>query len=1022
MQTADTKQRMSYHHQSVIRLGLWLWCALFLPFLPEGKAQEPRPIGEKRYRFDVWTTEHGLPSSVVNAVLQTSEGYLWLGTANGVVRFDGFRFVTITAPELVSSRISTLFEDANKTLWIGTEGGGVVSYRDGEFKNYSVSSGLATDSISSISADNQGNVWVATVGGGLNRYRSGEFTPYTARGELSIGTIESLADGGGGTVWWCDGSSLGVFREGEFSREVGGGEDRLRMGAATANGFWLIERGVLRRWPAFRPEEESWQLPDGLEPSLISAFFRDRGGTLWIGTSGMGLYQFQDGVFRHFSTEDGLSQNSILSIGQDKEGNLWIGTNGGGLNRMRESAFEVYDKERGLSQNNILSISGSPDGSVWIGTEGGGLYRLRDGNIFNYRAREGLRNLVVWSVLADQAGDVWAGTKDGLYKFNGISFQRVGAPNTPGSLPSQDVRAIYEDGKGRLWVGTFGGGLTRMVDNRASKSFNSKSEPGAFSSDDIRALLEDKDGSLWIGTGGGGLIRFKDSKFAVFRKADGLGSDFIRALYQDSEGFLWIGTNDGLVCLRRGRFHRFTTANFLPDDVISQIFEHEEKGDLWLGTNRGVVKVSRLDLLKYADGRVPSYVSVLYDRSDGLASRECSGGFQPWGYKGPDGKLWFPSSDGVSVIDPAIIQPNRRPPAVVIESVIADGIELEPRRFTNDVEFESQIVYRVPPGTEKLEFRYTGLSYVAPRRIRFSYQLKGHDNAVVDAESRRSATYLSLPHGRYSFQVMAANSDGVSNTLGRTVGVWVLPRFYQTIWFQLGMAVFVVFLVFAFFRYLSVRKLRQRLVVLEHQRALDRERSRIAQDMHDDLGARITRIGLLTELVRRKAPQNEEINKVSSRIEEATREVVHTLDEIVWAVNPKNDTLDRLVAFIGQYAEDYFEITPIRCRLELPADPPAVPLSAEMRHSLFLVVKESLNNIVKHSEASEVKITLVFTRPKLEILIKDNGKGFSLEEADPTRNGLMNMKKRIEDAGGKLELTSEKGKGTRIRLAIKLGT
>ncbi|HEY1170039.1 MAG TPA: two-component regulator propeller domain-containing protein [Verrucomicrobiae bacterium] len=1018
MRSAETISRAAVH--SFTR-GWLLGVFLLIGFLPALFAQIEEQLKEKRYRIDVLTTEHGLPSGVVNAVLQSSEGYLWLGTANGLVRFDGIRMVPITAPELISSRISVLFEDANKTLWIGTEGGGVVSYRDREFKNFSTASGLASDSISAITADNQGNVWVATVGGALNRFRSGEFTPYTA-GTVT-GTIESLADGGGGSVWWCTGTALGSFREGEFGQPRLESEDRLRIGGATPSGFWLIEKRTLRRWSSYGPAEEVWELPAGLDPSSVSTMFRDqRDGGLWIGTFGMGLYHFKEstGTFRRFTTESGLSQNSILAIGQDKDGNLWVGTNGGGLNRLRESSFEVYDAKRGLSQDNVLSISGGSDGSVWIGTDGGGLNRLRDGIVQNYRMA-GLRT--VWSVMEDSASYVWAGTREGLYKFNGITFARIGGgpAHVPGNLPNQDVRVVYEDRKRRLWVGTFGGGLTRMVDGRASKTFNSKSDPTVFNSDDVRALLEDSEGTLWIGTGGGGLIRFKNSEFVVFRRNE-VGSDFIRAIMQDREGVLWIGTNNGLTCLRRGRFFRFTTADFLPDDVISQVFE-DGNGNLWLGTNRGVVRVSRNALLRFADGRVKSYASVLYDRSDGLAGRECNGGFQPWGYQADDGKLWFPSSEGVSVIDPSTIRPNPRPPLVVIENVVADGIEVEPRRITNTVDFESQTVYRIPAGTGRLEVRYTGLSFVSPRRIRFSYQLKGVDAGFVENESRRSAVYQDPPHGNYSFQVIASNSDGMPNTIGKTVGVLVMPRFYETLWFQFGMVVMVIFFGFAFFRYLSVRKLRQRLVVLEQQRALDRERTRIAQDMHDDLGARVTRIGLLTELVRRKAPQNEEMEKVSTRIEEATREVVHTLDEIVWAVNPKNDTLDRLAAFIAQYAEDYFdEVTPIRCRLDLPTNLPPVPLSAEMRHSLFLVVKESLNNIAKHSGATEVRISLTYAQPRLEILVEDNGKGFSLADADPTRNGLVNMKKRIEEGGGKLELRSEKGKGTSIRLEVKLGT
>jgi len=1004
--------------------GWWLWLALLFS-IGLVRAQVPEAV-ERRYRIDASTVESGLPSGVINAVLQTSEGYLWLGTANGLVRFDGVRFTVYPSspkPEFASSRISVLHEDANGVMWIGTEGGGVVSYKEGEFKTYSVASGLAGDSVSAITSDTQGNLWVATVGGALSRYRSGEFTPFTPRGEFGTGTIESLADAGAGTLWWCNGSTLGTFREGEFQATSSAGDDRLRIGAVGFSRFWLLEKSMLRRWITGSPSGDPIALPEGVEAAQVTALYQDREGALWLGTSGAGLYLIKDGAVRRFTTQDGLSQNSILCITQDKEGNLWVGTNGGGLNRLRESAFEIYDTKRGLSQNIIYSIAGGRDGSVWIGTDGGGLNRVRDGEVARYGPMHKLDSLTVWSVLEDRAGMVWAGTRNGLYKFNGLRFERVGQKQDGGGLASQDIRCLYEDSKDRLWVGTFGGGISRIVDNRATLTFNARTHPEFFTSSgsDVRALIEDKEGSLWIGTGGGGLIRFKDASFNVFRKSDGLTSDFIRVLFVDSEGLLWIGTNTGLTCLRRGRFIKFTTATSLPDDVISQIFE-DDRGNLWLGTNRGVVKVSRRALLSFADGRVPSFTTVLYDRSDGLAGRECNGGFQPSGYKDPAGKLWIPTSEGVSVVDPANIRPNPRPPQVIVEAVLANGTVIEPRRYTNTAELDERLVYRIPPGTDRLEFHYTGLSYVAPRRIRFTYQLKGYDATPQDGENRRAALYLDVPPGKYSFQVQAANSDGVPNVLGRVVGVLVLPRFYQTIWFQAGMSLLVIFFVFAFFRYLSIRKLRQRLVVLEQQRALDRERTRIAQDMHDDLGARITRIGLLTELVRRKVPQNEEMNKVSARIEEATREVVHTLDEIVWAVNPKNDTLDRLAAFIAQYADDYFEITPIRCRLDLPSNLPPLPLSAEMRHSLFLVVKESLNNIAKHSEASEVRITLTYEHPRLRILIEDNGKGFSLEEANPTRNGLMNMKKRIEEAGGKLDLASEKGKGTRIQLEIKLGT
>lgn len=1005
-----------------------LWLCLVLGGCFSGTAwAQGEEKHERRYQIDSYTTESGLPSGVVNAILQTTEGYIWLGTANGLVRFDAMQFTSYSqanTPEFVSSRISALYQDMDGVLWIGTEGGGVVSYAKGSFKNYSISSGLAADSVSTIMVDIQQNLWVATVGGALNKFRSGEFTPYTPRGEFTIGTIENLADAGGGNLWWASGNSIGEFREGEFTPRPRTNEERIRMGGTTLMGFWLVENDSLQFWSGGQPSGVSYRLPDGLESSQVTVVYRDtKESIIWLGTSGMGLYRFENNRFYPpITTQDKLSHNSILSLAQDKEGNLWVGTNGGGLNRIRETAFEVYNTARGLSQNVILTVAGGQDGSVWIGTDGAGLNRLKDGNIRTYGPQEGLgKNLPIWSVLEDHKRELWVGTKSGLYHFNGFKFDRYGRAD---GLPGEDIRALYEDKKGRLWVGTFGRGLCLIVDGKVTRVFSSPAYP-EFASNDIRALLETADGSLWIGTAGGGLIQFKASKFASYRKNKGLGSDFIRTLYEDSEGILWIGTNNGLTCLRKGKFYRFSTASGLPDDVISQIFEDQDRGNLWLGSNRGVFRVARRALLSFADGRMEGFTSVLYDRSDGLAGRECNGGSQPSGYKDAQGKLWFPTSDGVSVIDPANLRPNPRWPLVVVETVKADGREIVPRRYLAEGEspFPAvQTVYRIPPGTDRLEFYYAGLSFVAPRRVKYSYQLENHDAGMLNNDTLRMARYFELRPGRYTFHVTAANSDGVVNPKGETVGVIVLPRFYQTLWFQISAVVLAAFLVFAFFRYLTVRSLKMRLMVLEQQRALDRERSRIAQDMHDDLGARVTRIGLLTELIVRKAPNSEEVRSVSGKIQDAMREVVHTLDEIVWAVNPKNDTLDRLAVFITQYAEDYFEITPIRCRLDVPSSFPALPLSAELRHSLFLVVKESLNNIVKHSGATEVQIVMRYERPDFEIRIEDNGKGFLLAEANQSRNGLVNMKKRIEEAGGRFELDSEKGKGTHIRLSIKLGT
>lgn len=958
-----------------------------------------------KHRFDVWRTEDGLPQSSITAILQSRDGYLWLGTQRGLVRFDGFVFKVFDAdntPQLKSDNINRLFEDEERNLWIGTENGGVTRYREGKFSSFDSADGLADNSVSAIGADSQGNVWVGTASGGLHQFREWEFVSYPVlRGMAgsSENRVFSIAPGGGRKIWLSTPEVLGHFQEGEFVPVLRDSSKTLHMSAARDGGLWVVVDGHLVKFDSQGGTNDFGAcLPAG-ETVRITSVHEDRKGRVWIGTYGEGLIEFEEGKFTRISTADGLLNNLILAVQEDMDGNLWIGTNGGGLYRMKEPLFDIYAHPGGLSANVVLSICESHDGSMWIGTDGGGLSRLREGRFVPVTLQRDARIRSVWAVYEDREGTVWIGTGGkGVYQLKEDNL----APYRK-SLGNQKVRAIYQDAKGTMWIGTEDSGVTRIEGEKITRY----TQRDGLSSNDVRAFCEDRQGNLWIGTAGGGLNRFAEGRFQVFQTRNGLASDYIRAMYEDRQGALWIGTGGGLSRLKDGRFQSFSMRNNLADNIISQVFE-DDRGNLWMGSFRGVFRVTMRDLERVSDGSLRRLTSVVYGKADGLIERECTGGVQPSGWKSRDGRLWFPTINGVAVVDPAAIKMNPRPPPVVIEDFEVDGKSLG-----------SGSTFTIPYGKEKYSIYYTAFNFTSPRRLRFQYKLTGVDPEWVDAGPARKANYGFLPPGTYQFQVIAGNNDGKWNEIGKSIQLTILPPFWRTWWFLSSAGLLVIAAFAGTFRYLSVKKLQRKLELLQQQHALDNERARIAKDMHDDLGARMTQIGLLSELITREAHKEKEAQALAAKLAAKSREVASTLDEIVWAVNPRNDTFDRLLDYLVHYAEEFFEITPVRCRMEVPTDLPDFPLAAETRHSLFLAYKETLNNIIKHAEASEVRIRVSVTDPVVELVIEDNGKGFDPGTVRSTSNGLINLKKRLEDIGGQCELNSEPGRGTRVKLSFR---
>jgi signal transduction histidine kinase len=564
------------------------------------------------------------------------------------------------------------------------------------------------------------------------------------------------------------------------------------------------------------------------------------------------------------------------------------------------------------------------------------------------------------------------------------------------------LHALCEDRQGNLWIGT-SSGLNCLTNGKFSTQF----------SEGVRTILEDHQGTLWVGTENGLECR-QNGEWTRFTRNDGLSDDIITAIYEDKDNTLWIGTaSGGLNRMRGRRFTSYTIRQGLFSDEIFSIVEDDE-GWLWMSCSRGVFRARARDFDAYDAGRAQWIASIAYGRTDGMESPQCNGAGKPAVWKSRDGRLWFPTSKGVVAVDPRTMKIDHTPPPVYVNQVLVDKQPLrEPGADDTPL--------HVRPGRGELEFHYTAISLSAAEKVRFKYKLDRIDSDWVDAGNRRTAYYNNVSPGKYRFQVIACNKDGIWNDSGAAVTFELEPYYWQTWWFRGLLALLVIGGASGTALYATRRRMQRQLQLLQQRHAIEKERGRIAKDIHDDLGSSLTRIMMLGERVEEGLGKREDVGTHINKIVSSARHTVQSLDEIVWAVNPENDTLNGLLEYIGHYADEFFENTDVNCRLELPVEVPAFNLPAETRHNLFLLVKEALNNALKHSGATEVRVEVSVENALVRILVEDNGRGFDLAAAAHRKgNGLENMRKRIENLGGQFEIASAPGQGTSLKCGLKL--
>jgi signal transduction histidine kinase/ligand-binding sensor domain-containing protein len=958
------------------RINLWpRWLLSIARFLPCALALILAVIGAKAraddspFVVDSWSVEEGLPDSEAISVLQGSDGYLWIGTQHGLVRFDGNRFTVfnqMNTPGLTSDRIVFLFQDNETNLWIGTESSGLEMIASGIIHDFS------------------------SVGAG-----SGAVT-YAL--EDSSGTI--LFDAPNGIFVFQKGRLF--YRQGVVAPNLFPLAQHMIVLSATG-GYWQIANNSVGKWNNGRLEKNLGPFPWG--SAVVNDAIEDNRGDLIVGTLGAGIF-WADPNGRWLNISNELSKPYILSLCMDNEGNFWAGTDGGGLVRIKR---KIFNSLPGLPLKDAQSLSADADGGFWTAFNAAGISHWSNNTNQNYAIG---RASNAWTVLVTKQQQIWAGTRDeGLYQFQTNQF----VPAAGVAILGPQIFSLFEDHNGQLWAGCQYG-----LGHFDGRKWTLLTTHDGLSGNSVRAIAEDSNGGLWVGTESQGLDLYQNGKFTAYRAGgDSLPGDDISCLCVGSDGTLWVGTfAHGLARFVDGRWGSFSTHDGLASDSISYIIE--DGGTLWIGSNAGLMRLAKKSLDDYITGKADSILCRTYGKADGLPTRECSIGSQPAACRAADGRFWFPTTEGVACIDPAELKPNLRPPTVMIESILVNGLE----QNTNRVASTWPAIVTIAPGVNRselpLEIHYTALDFSAPNLIRFRYQLEGYQSRWTDAGSERVARYPKLPPGNYRFNVVAYNEDGVSNENSGSFTVVVLPQFWQTTWFAVLVIIVTLGIVAAIVRYISTQKLHRELARHKQQEALERERARIARDLHDQLGANLTQVSLLGEMAEADKNAPEEIESHAQQICETARETTRALDEIVWAINPANDTLEGVANYCIKYAQEFFALAGVRCRVDAPARLPDVPIAPDVRHNVFLAFKESVNNVIKHAQAGEAHVGLRLTARHFIVEIADNGKGFSAADEKQHRNGLRNMRKRMADIGGNFEIGPAPEKGTLVRLTVPI--
>ncbi len=967
-----------------------------------------RAAEERVYLNRFWQTSDGMPSNSVSRIAKDRDGFLWIATGAGVARFDGLRFETFYSTDgLPDTQIYCLQVDQHNRIWVGTRRG--VAYRENGL--WIIPAGLPAAPVFSLGEGADGSIWVGTYTG-CWRWADDKFSPIDFGGKTP--DVRAFLRDGSNAMWVLTQNCLYRWSADRPNhvQEIAGpwsGKD-LRDLACDNDGRLMVCGSSL----LLRQQDNAWEdlnrsVPGGEQNAYLAcAVAPDH--TLWLATRNHGLVFLNGPESGAVDTTNGLSLNDVRSVMIDADGLILAGTNGGGINLLRRRLFDTYSTIEGLGSTITTALVVSRSGAVFAGTDGSGIFIKQEGKFVPHFCKPDLpENGLIWSMCESPDKSLWVGTHhDGLFRCQHDQMQHI--PLAP-ELTNQSISALLATHDAGLLIGTHGAGVRKWKDGQFDPSFP-RLVPGEQSV--VYDMLEDPQGRIWVATGTFGLWTLENDAWIDMTRRLNMPSLIAAVLHLSSNGDIWVGTlGQGLARIHDGHLAQWQQRDGMVSDTICQILE-DDAGCLWLGSDRGLQRVSRAALDAYhRNSRALPVESMRFNREDGLPTPQFSGEHGNLAVRAADGSLWFSLASGAVRVDPQHFAKSTPLPCLRIESATADK---NPIWSFEGIHARRPIV--LAPGAGTLQIRFTSPNFIAPEHSRFQYRMTGVEKEWQEVEGTRVASYASLLPGTYQFEVIGANSDGTWNPSPTRITVLVQPFLWQTLGFRLTVALFALSAAGMAIRVASLRRLQRRMAAVMNEMRVDKERTRIARDLHDDLGASLTEINFLGTLTANAVSDNVVRQRIEGMVERAQR-MTKALDEIVWTVNPANDSLSSTANYLCSRAQESLVTGGIRCRLDVADDLPATTVDSELRHNLLMAVNEAIHNVLKHSKATECSLSIQIDLGALQVTVADNGGGFVPVGAPDGHDGLVNLQRRMEASGGSVDIASTPH-GTVVTLRVPL--
>ncbi|MBN2731893.1 MAG: hypothetical protein JXR26_05625 [Balneolaceae bacterium] len=925
------------------------------------------------FPFRTYSIEKGLSEAVVNELMQDHEGYIWVATGYGLNRFDGIQFKNYYEEDgLNSNKIYALFEGESNKIWVGT-GAGVNVIEKDSIQTHPALQPLNSSTVLEIFQDNNNEFWFATDGQGVwHLDRNNKLTQYSTVNGLANDRVRDIIEDEEGTLWFGTRGGLTSLKNGNFRTYTttnGLPDDKIRDLQLSRNDstLWIATRGGLSHLK--EGQFVNYTEEDGLINNRIQSLSTDENGNIWIGTE-EGASFFENGQFSNYSVEEGLPNNIIHATLYDREQNIWFGTFGGGISMFLGEQFKNYTIENGLPTDVITSVSQDEKGNYWIGTYGGGIAKLNNGEFTVYNEENGLVDNKVYTTTYDSKNRLLVGTRWGLSIFENGSFYNYDETE----LPYRKIRAIEEvNAKDKYWLGTYGEGVLELKND----SFRLLSTENGLINNTVLAVEEAPDGSIWFATYGG-VSKYENGEFTNYTIRDGLPSNGVLDILKANDGSLWFSTFGGIAKFEDGNFISISGQDGLPDDVCYFIVQGDD-GKFWVGTNKGVVRFNYAVYRNAETEDEKNRAFKLITQNQGLIANEMNTGA---GFKDRQGNLWFGSVSGLTQFNPDLEKNNNIPPKIHIEDVrIAEELVTD---FGG---------LEVPSNERNILINFVGINFTAPEQTTYEYRLKDSGENWRQT-NQREVRYSALLPGDYQFQVRAKNSEGIWSSETATLSFTVLAPFWMQWWFMLLMLLLLAGIILFVYNYYRVRKMVE----------IERMRVRIASDLHDDVGSSLTEIALQSDFLQ-TTDASEELKESVRNIGSQSRKIVSSLDDIVWSIDARNDTLGDLTDRMQDYINNILSNREVVYHFDnLDMDE---KLTVPMKENLYLIFKEAINNIVKHSNATKVEVQLKTDGDYFHLIIHDNGTNISNKRK--TGHGLRNMDMRAQRINATVNFKNENG-------------